>query len=175
MYYLVSTMQTAALLNCVADKLPSSFKSASTITLTWQNLPWVTLPSYLHIFITIAHPCPVSGADYVNCCALSLAQWNRCSPEIDRRLPAVLQPNANKEHASKSSFKAGQDQPHSLFLAPANGAPSEWQQMNKKLSQQPIKQYKQFYIFMKGQKGRWRCCLGTGNVAMYHRGWFRMA
>lgn len=43
-----------------------------------------------------------------------LAQWNRCSPQIDRRLPAVFQTRANKEAANKSSFTAGQDQPHSL-------------------------------------------------------------
>lgn len=43
-----------------------------------------------------------------------LAQWNRCSPQIDRRLPAVFQTRANKEATNKSSFTAGQDQPHSL-------------------------------------------------------------
>ena len=43
-----------------------------------------------------------------------LAQWNRCSPQIDRRLPAGFQTRANKEATNKSSFTAGQDQPHSL-------------------------------------------------------------
>lgn len=44
-----------------------------------------------------------------------LAQWNRCSPQIDRRLPAVFQTRANKEAANKSSFTAGQDQPAFLL------------------------------------------------------------
>lgn len=43
-----------------------------------------------------------------------LAQWNTCSPQIDRRLPAVFQTRANKEATNKSSFTAGQEQPHSL-------------------------------------------------------------
>ena len=118
--YLVSSVHTAAhthALTCVNAHTPQYHHSISTYNSITITKPSFGLPPL--IFTHYIHHYRSSLSRTSTWCQLllslppCLAQWNRCSPQIDRRLPAVFQTRANKEAANKSSFRAGQDQPHS--------------------------------------------------------------
>lgn len=71
------------------------------------------------------------------------AQWNRCSPQTDRRLPAVSQTRANTEATNKSSFYSWTRSTALLcLLAPFNVASSDTTECELNASQSPIKQCK---------------------------------